>query len=110
MRTAQPRSAEGGAEDRSERTPTCVSEDRRRQRTAGPDQPSSTGDLGEELFGDVKVGGDALHVVQILEVLDEPEVLAGALLVDLDGVLRDHGVLGAVDRQARLVERLADLL
>ena len=36
----------------------------------------SPGDLGEDVLGDVEVGGHALDVVEVLEQLDEPERLA----------------------------------
>src|SRR4051812_35853644 len=70
----------------------------------------STRDLCEQVLGDVEVGGHALDVVEILERFDEPQVLARALLVDLDRVLRDHRALRGLDRNARGIERLADVL
>src|SRR5437870_6476438 len=70
----------------------------------------STRDLGEDLLGDVEVGGHALDVLEILERLDEPEVLARPLLVHLDRALGDHRALGVLDRDARALERLANLL
>src|SRR5215218_5388776 len=60
-------------------------------------------DLLEHLVGDVVVGEDVLHVVAVLERVDEPEDLARGLLVELDrdagheadvgGVVVDAGVL-----------------
>src|SRR4051794_5278690 len=57
----------------------------------------------EHLVGDVVVGEDVLHVVAVLERVDEPEDLARGLLVELDrdagheagvgGVVVDAGVL-----------------
>ena len=64
-------------------------------------QEGQPGDLGEDLLGDVEVGGHALDVVEVLERLHEAQVLAGALLVELDRVLGDHRRLGALDRHAR---------
>jgi hypothetical protein len=51
-----------------------------------------------------------LDVVEVLKHLDEAQVLARPLRVDLDGVLGDHRALGRLDLDARRVERLADLL
>src|SRR5258706_6179232 len=78
--------------------------------TLPPETPGSPGDLGEELLGDLEVRGHALDVVQLLERFDEAEVLACPVPVQLDMLLRDHRVLGAVDGDPGLLERRPDAL
>src|SRR5258705_13519316 len=82
----------------------------RRRAAPGRAGSRSTRDLGEDLLGDVEVRGHALDVLEVLERLDEPEVLAGPLLVHLDRALGDHRGLGMLDRDAGALERLANLL
>ena len=53
------------------------------------------GDFGEDVLGDVEVGGDPLDVVEVLEQLDQAERLARLGLVELDGLLGDHRDLGS---------------
>ena len=54
-------------------------------------------ELGEHLVGDVDVGEDVLHVVEVLERLDEPQDGArGLLVVELDVHARDERRLGGV--------------
>src|SRR3954447_23629093 len=66
--------------------------------------PASPGDLGEDLLGDVEVRRHALHVVELLEHLDESEGLASPVLVDGDLLLGDHRALGRVDLNPGLGE------
>src|SRR5947209_2513032 len=44
--------------------------------------PAASSDAVEHLVGDVVVGVDVLHVVAVLEGVDEPEDLARGLLVE----------------------------
>src|SRR5487761_2651539 len=70
----------------------------------------SPGDLGQQLLGDLEVARDALHVLEILQVFHEPQVLAR--LRDIDGrrLLRQHRLLRALDRDPGLLERPPDRL
>src|SRR4051794_8352044 len=65
-------------------------------------------DLLEHLVGDVVVGVDVLHVVAVLEGVDEPEHLAGAVLVELDRGARHEAGLGRVVVDAGVLQRGAD--
>src|SRR5206468_12543179 len=70
----------------------------------------STRDLGEDLLGDVEVGGHALDVVEVLERLDQAKVLTCPLLINGDRALGDHRALGVLHGDPRGIERLANLL
>src|SRR5919199_5687567 len=56
---------------------------------------------------DVEVRPDLLHIVELLEGLDELEHRFGVLARDGDGVLRDHRQLGLGDLEALALERAA---
>src|SRR3954454_3266525 len=75
--------------------------------TSRPPRASGRDGL-QDLLGDVEVGVDALDVVVVLELVDQPEDLARLLLGDLDGALGDHGQLGRGVPQPAPLERVAD--
>ena len=63
----------------------------------------------QHLLGDVEVRPDVLHVVVLLERLDQPDqLLRGRLLGDLDRRLGDHRQLGGLDLEARVLDGLPD--
>src|SRR3990172_2978712 len=63
--------------------------------------------LHEDGIGEVGVGEDLLDVVEVFEVVEEAEDLAGGGGVEGDGVLGEHGELGGGHAEAGLLERLA---
>ena len=62
----------------------------------------------QDLVGDVEVGGDALDVVVVLEGFHELEDLPRVVLREPHRRPRDAGDLGVLDRDAGLLEGLAD--
>src|SRR4051794_7958285 len=62
----------------------------------------------EHLVGDVVVGVDVLHVVAVLEGVDEAEHLAGVLLVELDRHAGHEAGLGRVVVDPGVLQRRAD--
>src|SRR4051794_27882158 len=73
-------------------------------------RPTSPGDLGEDVLGDVEVGRNALDVLEILEHLHESKRLARLGRIELDRLLRDHRALRGFNRYASPLECLPDLL
>src|SRR3954451_7522773 len=68
----------------------------------------ASADALEHLVGDVVVGVDVLHVVAVLEGVDEPEHLACGLLVELDRGARHEAGLGRVVVDPGVLQRGAD--
>src|SRR6478735_4319413 len=62
----------------------------------------------QNLGVDIEVGVDGVDVVLILERLDQPQELAGAVFVEGDAGLRLLGDLGRLDLDPGRLERLAD--
>src|SRR5690625_661866 len=85
----------------SQAPPTCRGSD-----TAGDRRAPSVGvELGEDLVGRVEVGEDVLHVVAVLQGVDELDDLARPLDVHLD-LHRGHELrLGGVVLQAGVLQR-----
>ena len=78
---ARRRASSRGSRSRPSRSAAAVALDDAVAQRGGPrvdarDGPRSPGDLGEDLLGDVEVGGHALDVVEVLERLDQAQVLA----------------------------------
>src|SRR6478736_511633 len=67
----------------------------------------SAGDRLEHRVGDVEVRVDVLDVVEILEPVDEPQQLAGPVLVEADGVPRDESELRRLHLEPVRLERVA---
>src|SRR5205085_3859197 len=62
------------------------------------------------LFGDVEVGPDVLHVVVVVEHLQQAQRRLSLILVELDVVLRDLSELGLGGGDVVLLQRLPHLL
>src|SRR4051794_11051026 len=62
----------------------------------------------EHVSGDVEVRVDRVDVVLILEPVDQPEQLRGAVLVERDEALGPVRDLGVLDLDAGVGQRLAD--
>src|SRR4051794_11955743 len=69
---------------------------------------SGCGDALEHLGVRVEVRVHRGHVVVVLELLDQPQELAGGRFVDLDAGRRAHRQLGGLELDPRALERLAD--
>src|SRR5664279_5619356 len=65
-------------------------------------------ELGQDLVTDVAVGPDVLNIIAVLERLDHPEHLAGAIEAELDLHGRDEGSLSRVVVDAGALERGTD--
>ena len=124
-KTCDPRRPPSGPERRDDRTSaertltTRSAQRERRERTHGDPcaawdrcrgtvTPRSGVELRHDLVGDVVVREHVLHVVAVLEGVDQPEHLAGAVLVELDGHAGDEAGLGRVVVDAGLLQRGAD--
>src|SRR5690242_4669226 len=67
-----------------------------------------TGHAFEDSLGNVEVRVDLLHVVVLLELVDQAQDLLRLVLVlDGDGRLREHRQLGRLDLEAGALDRLA---
>src|SRR6476659_2934769 len=64
-------------------------------------------ELLHDLVGDVEVGVEVLHVVEVLEDVDEPEHLGGGVLVELDLHVGHERRLGGVVVEPGGLQRLA---
>ena len=64
------------------------------------------GRFGQDLGGQVEIGGHALYVVEVLEVLDQAQVLVGDVEVDIDGRLGCIATSADLDRHAVRLEPL----
>src|SRR5919108_2323034 len=65
-------------------------------------------DLGEDVVGDVEVRIDRVHVLQIVQRLDQREHLAGLSPFHADRGLRLHGQLSGHDRDTLPLQRGAN--
>jgi hypothetical protein len=74
-------------------------------RARGPTAPSASADRGHDLVADVEVGPDVLHVVGVLERLDQAEDLLGAVLVERHADRRQERRLGRVVVDAGVLQR-----
>ena len=96
LRLGQPR----GRRDRDRRRLGAGDLPVRALRAAVPPGGCLAGNRLEHRVGDVEVGVDVLHVVVVLERVDQTQQLAGGVLLQRDGILRHQGQLGRSDRQA----------
>src|SRR5262245_52689482 len=76
--------------------------------SAAENKGPGTRDLSHRLLGDVVVGVDVLDVVVLVELVPELQHLLAILEVEVDHRGRDVAGLGALSRDAGVLEGLAD--